>query len=720
MRLRCRSACLLGVCALASALGPVLLKAQTVPRPPATRDSVARLQRDSLAQYLDRVVVRDQAGRPTEYAFRKSFTATRTPTMLRDVPQSVSVVTRALIADQAMQSMADVVRAIPGVTIGLGEGHRDAPTIRGVSSTADFFLDGVRDDAQYLRDLYNTDRVEVLKGANAMAFGRGGGGGIINRVSREAQWLPARALTLEGGSFAHQRATVDVGNGVGRYVAARLNGVYENSGGFRDAVGLERTGVNPLIALHPAERTVLHAGYEYFEDRRTVDRGVPSYTGRPSAAPVTAFFGDPAGNRSRVRVNAATATVEQSGDGFTIRNRTRVADYDKFYRNVYPGALNSAGTLVTLQAYDHAIGRRNVFNQTDLTMKARTGPVTHTVLLGAEAGLQRTEQLRNTGYFNGTATSITTPFAARLFTTPVTYRQSATDADSWSTAHATSAYVQDQLSLHNRLELVAGLRYERFRVRYHNNRTGAELSRNDVLLSPRAGIVVKPVTPIAVYGSYSVSYLPSSGEQFTTLTVTSQALEPERFTNREVGFKWDATPALMITSALFRLDRTNTSAPDPADATRTVQTGAQRTNGYELGATGNLTRSWQIAAGVASQRARIVSTTTSAKRGATVPLVPHTTVSLWNRYDLSRAAGLGLGVVHQAEMFAAIDNTVRLPPFTRLDGALFLTVGHGLRAQANVENVLNTRYYPTSHGNNNIMPGATRTVRVSVSMGRRP
>ncbi|HEX8903813.1 MAG TPA: TonB-dependent receptor plug domain-containing protein, partial [Longimicrobiaceae bacterium] len=230
--------------------------------------------------------------RSRSYATTRTTSATKTDTPLRDAPQAVSVVTRDVIADQAMQGMADVVRLVPGVTMGQGEGHRDAPTIRGNSSTADFFVDGVRDDAQYFRDLYNVERVEALKGSNALIFGRGGGGGVLNRVTKEAQWTPVRAFSAEGGSYGHMRASIDVGQGVGPNVAARLNGVYENSEGFRDRSSLERHGVNPTVALAFGATTV-RAGYEYFSDDRNVDRGIPSFQGRPSDASVTTFFGNP-------------------------------------------------------------------------------------------------------------------------------------------------------------------------------------------------------------------------------------------------------------------------------------------------------------------------------------------------------------------------------------------------------------------------------------------
>ncbi|MBA3891002.1 MAG: TonB-dependent receptor plug domain-containing protein, partial [Gemmatimonadaceae bacterium] len=209
-------------------------------------------------------MVSGNAVRQQGYAASRTFSATKTDTPLRDTPQAVTVVTQELIADQAMTSMSDVIRYVPGVTMGQGEGHRDAPTIRGNSTTADFYVDGVRDDVQYYRDLYNVDRVEALKGSNAMVFGRGGGGGVINRVSKQAQWAPVRSLSLTGGSFEHKRGAIDVGQGLGRGVAVRLNGAFESSNSYRDATSLQRVGINPTAAISLGARTTARVGYEYF------------------------------------------------------------------------------------------------------------------------------------------------------------------------------------------------------------------------------------------------------------------------------------------------------------------------------------------------------------------------------------------------------------------------------------------------------------------------
>jgi catecholate siderophore receptor len=415
-------------------------------------------------------------------------------------------------------------------------------------------------------------------------------------------------------------------------------------------------------------------------------------------------------------MHAVGALVERTRGALTLRNHSRLVRYDKFYQNVFPGAVTPAGTEVALSAYNNATDRRSVFNQTDVILTTGTDRLRHTFLAGAEISRQRSDNYRATGYFDGTASSILVPFDAPTVAAPVEYRQSASDADNRVHADVIALYAQHQLAIGARWQAIAGLRYDRFDLDFHDNRSGQDLTRHDVMLSPRVGLVYKPAEPVSLYGTYSVSHLPSAGDQFASLTPTTRALEPEGFTNREVGLKWDVRPNLAMTAAWYRLDRTNTAAPDPNSTTRLVQTGRERSTGHEISLVGNVTGAWQIAAGYASQRATIVSRTAAAAPGAIVPLVPRQTLSFWNRYQIVPRVGLGLGVVHQTKMFAAIDNSVTLPGFTRVDGAAFVTISGSLRAQLNIENVLDERYYPTSHGNNNIAPGAPRTLRLSLAV----
>jgi catecholate siderophore receptor len=212
-----------------------------------------------------------------------------------------------------------------------------------------------------------------------------------------------------------------------------------------------------------------------------------------------------------------------------------------------------------------------------------------------------------------------------------------------------------------------------------------------------------------------VSYLPSAGDQFAALTTITQQVKPEKFENYELGVKWDLRRDLSLTTAIYRLDRTNTRATDPNDPTRIIQTGSQRTNGYELGLTGGVTRKWRVSGGYAYQDAFVSSATTAARAGAQVDQVPHHTFSAWNYYQVRPRLGAGVGVSRRTDMFAGIDNTVIVPAYTRADAGVFYSFTEHIRLQANIENLWNTRYYLNAHSNTNISPGSPRAVRVGLT-----
>lgn len=236
------------------------------------------------------------------------------------------------------------------------------------------------------------------------------------------------------------------------------------------------------------------------------------------------------------------------------------------------------------------------------------------------------------------------------------------------------------------------------------------------MIAPRLGIIVKPATPLSLYFSYSVSYLPSSGDQFAALNSVAETLKPERFNNYEGGVKWDVRRTLSLTMAVYRLDRLNSRANDPNDPARVVQTGSQRTNGVEISVDGRVAAGWRIYGGYAWQDAFVSSATSSAPQGARVPLVPQHTLSLWNSYRFHPRWEVGLGIVNRSEMFAGIDNTVSLPGYTRADAALFFTLTEGARLQVNIENLFDADYFLTAHNNNNIQPGSPRAARVGLTM----
>jgi catecholate siderophore receptor len=645
---------------------------------------------------------------------------TKTDTPLRDVPQAITVITKEFVADQRMQGMADVLRYIPGVGIAQGEGNRDTAILRGNSSTSDFFFDGVRDDVQYFRDLYNVERIEAFKGANAMIFGRGGVGGVINRVGKQAEWMPTREVSIQAGSFENRRLAADLGQAMNDTTAFRVNGVYENSDSYRDGYNLERYGANPTLAFQIGQATTLRAGYEHFHDERTVDRGIPSFQGRPLETDESTFFGNPEVSTSDVTVNAFTAVIEHEFDSRTsLRSRLLYGNYDKFYQNVFPGAVNAAGTQVSISGYNNGTDRTNLFSQTDVVARRRLGRTEHTFLAGVELGRQETDNLRLTAFFttiSPTTTSVSVPVTDPVTELPVDFRPNPTDADNDGVATVAAAYLQDQIAFTNALHAVIGIRLDHFNVDFTNNRTASNFESTDNLVAPRVGFIYKPAEPVSLYASYSLSYLPRAGEQLSSLSLTNQALDPEEFRNYEIGAKADLASGLQFTAAVYRLDRGNVIVADPVDPSVSLLVDAQRTRGLELGLSGNVTQAWSLAGGYAYQDGEITrALSATVPAGSKLAQLPEHSFSLWNKYELNSVWAVGLGIIHRGEVFTSTDNLVILPSFTRVDAAVFCTPHQKIRVQVNVQNLFDEKYYPFAHNNNNITPGSPRAALVALT-----
>ena len=692
---------------------------------------------------LDTVRVRGE--RLDTYQTERSTSATKTDTALQDVPQAITVITEQQMRDQAVQGMADAVRYVPGIGITQGEGNRDGLVFRGNSSTADFFVDGMRDDVQYYRDTYNIERIEAFKGPNAMIFGRGSPGGLLNRVTKTADGREALDVGLQFGSWQKRRATADYAHPFSDAFAFRVTGVYEDSEGFRDGYALKRQGINPTAAIQAGEKTLITLGYEYFRDERTADRGIPSYanafngTRFPVATDRETFFGDPEASQGDVEVNAFSALIEHDfGDGTVLRNRTRVADYDKYYGNVFPGNVNTAGTTVALSAYKQDTDRKNLFNQTDLIFSASTGSIEHKFMTGVELGRQETDNLRRSGRFTlgagspcligSTASSCVVPLNNPNVSPAVVYANNSLggsgDARNSGVAKVAAVYAQDQIEFSPQWSAIVGLRYDQFDVDFTDLRTGASarnraLSSSDKLWSPRVGVVFKPVDNLSLYASYGVTYLPRSGEQLGSLAFNSQSLDAEEFENTEIGAKWEIRPGLAAEAAAFRLNRSNATvaAPTLEDPTRLILLAgdSQRVDGVEVSLAGNLTDKWQVIGSYAWLDARTVRTIGTTPAGRVLPQTPETSFGLWNRYDFTDRWGVALGASYRSESFASISNAVTLKSYVRYDGAVYYKFDERFSAQLNIENLFDKIYYPSAHSDSNISPGAPRAAYVTLN-----
>lgn len=655
-------------------------------------------------------------GKSDGYKAANSVTATKTDTPLLDVPQTIAVVTRARLDDQAQHSLADVLRYVPGATVGQGEGNRDQITLRGQNTTADFFLDGVRDDVQYYRSLYNIERVEILKGPFALIFGRGGSGGIINRVQKTPSLDGLRASANGSvNSFGAWDIGADLNAPLGANAAFRINAAYEDLNNHRDFFGGERYAVNPYVAVDLGAWK-LGVSYEYVKDDRVTDRGVPSVAttagqpNRPVAGHRDSFFGTPGVNRAGLEAHIAKARLDgELADNLNWSTTLLYGDYDKYYTNVYAnGAATSDTGTVALAAYTDPTKRRNFIAQSNLVWDLDLGPVANKILLGLEYGDQHSTNQRR----NGTLSSSSFNLVTRVYPT-VTFGGLARDTVSDVTFF--SAYAQDQLSFGEHVDLVVGLRYDRFEIK-GTDRIGTPrpFARKDDKISPRVGLILKPRESMSFYASYSRSFLPRSGDQFLTMTAAQENLAPERFTNYEIGAKWDIRPDLNATVALFQLDRTNATTPDPNNVAATINVGETRTKGVELAITGRILPNWQVSGGYTWQDAQL-----RGNSFVRLAQVPRHQFALWNRYDVNSQVGVGLGVIRQSSQFAAIRTTAgttRLPGFTRVDAALFFKASKQLELQVNVENLLDKTYFSDAHNANNITPGAPLNARVTAKV----
>ena len=659
------------------------------------------------------------------YQAKRSSTATKTDTPLIDVPQSVSVVTQEQMSDQSVQSMSDAVRYVPGVTASQGEGNRDALNFRGSGvTTGDFYLDGMRDDVQTYRDFYNTDRIEVLKGPNGMVFGRGASGGAINRVSKEAGWDPVREIKVTYGAYNQKRTSIDIGNGINDVAAFRLNAVYEESDSYRSGVNLKRYGVNPTFTITPSDNTKITIGAEYFKDQHIGDRGIPSIgTGlnnRPyRLEDYQTFYGNASLSPNETETKALNAMIEHAfNDNLSIRNRTRYASYDKYYQNVYADSAVS-NNLFAVGAYRDTTDRKNFINQTDITYKINTGRFEHQLLAGMEVGTQKTTNAR---FIAGNSERISSGVSVLSPTYSLPINLSNTSRNQASEIDIFALYVQDQIKISEQWQAIVGLRHDQLKTHYDNVKTSQTIEVSDSLLSPRAGLIFKPIENLSIYGSYSLAYVPRAGDQLLSLTAITQSLQPEKFINKELGAKYDISPQLSLTAALYLLERKNVAMTDPLSTSQNIVIDGQETKGAELGIAGKMTDRWSMFGGYSYQdaeftKAMVISGSTYLA-GTTLGQTPSHTFSLWNRYDFNESWGAAIGVVSRSQMYALTPTTAAstvLPGYARLDAAVFWKPTSKIQMQLNIENLTDKDYVASAHNNYNITPGAPLTARATLT-----
>lgn len=641
-----------------------------------------------------------------------TVSATKTEAPLRDVPQTVNVVTAQVMQDQHATSVQDALKNVPGVSFSSGDGQRDQVSIRGFSAIADQFVDGIRDDALYFRDLSNVDRIEVIKGPAAVLYGRGSSGGLINRVTKKPG-IDVTDFALSYGMWADRRVEGDVGRTFGDGAAAfRITAAHEEANSYRSQQFLNRTAVAPSLELRLAPQTTVLLQADWLEDRRVTDFGIPAYRGRPVAVDPSTYYG--AANArdadyTQTRVYSGTATVNHRfNDQWSIRNATRYYHYSLDRNNTLVGSVNESTLRASLTHSNVYREEHGWFNQSDLTQKAEFFGMKHELLYGVEVG-QQNKDLVNYSRANVASVDLFNPVL------PVLPRLvGGTPATSNLGVFKTLVlYTQDMIQFSEQWKALLGVRYDRFEQETIQRLPGQpNLARTDNAWSPRAGLVWQPSKQQSYYLSWSRSFQPS-GEAFS-LAANNAQLAPETTRNTEVGAKYDFLDGKATTTvSLFRIERTNIKVAN-ATGTALIPIGEQRTDGLELSGAAELGGGWRMLAGYAYLDA-VVTQSTPALQGKQATLTPRHSGNLWLTKELGHGFGLGGGLNLVGARQADPANTVTLPGYVTADMVAWYRRG-SFEAQLNLYNVFNQGYIVSGHGSspNLNLPGAPRSVMATL------
>lgn len=653
----------------------------------------------------------------TAYQASAAATAAKLDAPLRDIPQTVNVVTEALLQDQGAKSLQDALRTVAGVGLSSGDGQRDQVSIRGFSAIGDQFVDGLRDDAMYFRDLSNVAQVEVLKGPASVLYGRGSSGGVINRVTKKADGSRHGDLELTGGSFDQKRAALDVGGGATETVSYRATAAVERSGGFRNQAFLEREAATPSVLFSFSKDTHLVVQFDHLRDKRVTDFGIPSLAGRPVDVPRETYYGSPDARRDDFTESTMDAGFLRFEHRFSrtleLRNAFRTYDFELDRHNTMPGQVLAASRQVRLNHGDVARRERGWFDQWELVQRASTGPVVHELLYGVELGRQR-----KYGRF-ATFTNIATVDLFNPVLVPLTLG-TPTVSENVANQTTTAFYAQDLITFSEHWKALLGLRHDRYLQETELQKPApGRLERTDAAWSPRAGLVFQPDALQSWYLSFSRSFQPSG--ELSQLSANNANIEPEQTRNLEAGLKLDLLEGrASSTISVFDLERTGIKSTDPANPSLLVPIGTQRTRGLEATFDGQVGSAWRLHGGYAYLDARLTKSTPGTKvsgvpvEGHRPSLTPVNSGNLWADWAFAPGWSVGLGVNASGDRFASASNLVRLGGYVTLDGAV------RYRAKAwevalNAYNLSNRNYILSGHGGSDILllPGGPLSAQVT-------
>ncbi|PSB09502.1 TonB-dependent siderophore receptor [Pleurocapsa sp. CCALA 161] len=627
-----------------------------------------------------------------DYDVDRATTATRTVTPLRDIPQSIQVVPQQVIKDRNTETIIESTETVSGVVY--NGGFADAPTgsviIRGFSQ-AQQFRNGFRDtDRAGLSAIGTTDRVEILKGPGSVLFGNLEPGGIINVVTKQPLREPFYELSFEAGNRSFFQPGVDLSGPLteDKSVLYRLIANYQTSDSFQEFAESDITTVAPSLAFNIGEETKLSLNYEYIN----YDGDPPedySFLLSDGSKPSRDFYlGYPDFSfRDFTTQKFGYTFSHEFSDRWQLRNNFSAAITDTEEAFIEPLALTDDSVL-ELGAAEGEFTNDNYYGNIDVLGEFNTGAVSHQVLFGFDVN-----RLEN-GFARDTAAVPNLNIQNPNYDVPRPDNFAlAFDNDDFVTSYG--IYLQDQVDLLDNVKLLVGGRFDWISLRTEEE--GVEIDdQDDSAFSPRVGLVYQPSEQVALYTSFSRSFVQEAG-----FSLDGETFEPTRGTQYEIGVKTDfLEDKLSTTLAAYYIEKTNVTTPDPIDPDFSIQTGEQRSQGIELDINGEILPGWKVTAAYSLTDAEVTEDN-SIPEGNRLTNVPENQASIWTTYELQKGSlkglGFGLGLFYIGEREGDLDNSFQLDDYLRTDAALYYRRDR-LNAAINFRNLFDADYFRASDG----------------------
>jgi len=642
-----------------------------------------------------------------------SSTATRTSTPVRYVPQAIDSIKTSNVANYGTNDIADALSGMPNVSSS-ADTRFDSLRIRGFDASNDFYLDGIRDDSQYKRDLHNIERVEVLKGPAAVLYGRGSQGGIVNRVSKMPEFGRRSTIEAQAGSEDLRSLYADLSTDPSENISLRLNMGNMDENSFRDGVSGNRQLFAPSMSWQLTPDLNWLVQYEYSRYNRTPDRGIPGVNGRPADVGRDTTYGNDHDFIDDKSQSLRSKLTYEINDNWQLRQTLGVFKLDSDFDNTYLTGYTPATNKVTRQHWQQDLTTRNVYNNVELEGGFDTFGLEHRLLTGVEIGSQRRDPKLYNAATGRTPGAQPVP-SLDLYNPNRDLRHTGSmqvSSSSHTEVESRAVYVQDQLRLNDQWQLLGGLRYDTFDIESTNKLRNISEDRDSHSTSPRVGLVWTPLQNHSFYASWSKTFSPVGGG---LIGITPGAagntndLSPELTKQKEIGVKSDwFDDRLSTTLAIYDLELYNRRTSDPNDPTLTVMSGLQRSRGIELTATGNIVGNWYMRGGVGMQDAKIEKDNNGLE-GKRINNVAKRNGSLFLTWkpEMGWYGETGLTLVGQR--YADNANTTVLPGYGRWDAL----VGYRLKdwdLRAALNNITDREYYASATSQYQIQPGAPRSV----------